>query len=506
MAYAPQQIAAAERALRDTPELPMDSPGCSPEVGFNFLGTYQLPGRSVLGWSVAAEQAGNARSSASDTLYRLRLSARIVEGRLVTDLVYARPAISAGSAEQIIEWFAESAAAAAGVMTPPCVHSALSTSGQVLLGGPSQARTHIMIGPEPPRVLLTGATGYLGGYVLSALLDRYAQVTCLVRGERDIDACRRLGAERRDIAVVAGDITRDDLGLTPAGCARARDAQVVIHAAADTRLVASPAELERTNHTAVVRLLDWMDREIPGARFHHVSTLGVAGSVEGPARRFSEADLRIGQAFRTPYERVKFGAELAARAWAARGRPCYIYRSGHIAAHSRTGEFQRNIGDNRIYQMIRGYLLAGAAPRRPRVRFGFSHVDTVAEAIAALAGHPHTAPGVYHVETPYLMAHDELVAWTATAGHPVTLTDDAGSAAALDRVERFHPAAVRQARAWSHHDGDRNVVIDSSFTLSVLDRLGVRFVEPTACWWSAVLAWGVAAGYFPVAAPANHTV
>ncbi|MGW6421634.1 AMP-binding protein [Nocardia sp. NPDC055053] len=493
-----------ERLLADTPELPMDTGGTRPAISFNFLGTFQLPDKQTLDWSVAAEQAGSARSAHCDALYDLKFTARIVEGRLVTDLVHPRTSASGQYADQIMTDFAEIVAEHAGTTARAHTASPLTTAGQVMLAGAPPARPRARVVSEAPRVLLTGATGYLGSHLLSALLARNAQVTCLVRGERDVAARARL-RHVRDVRVVAGDITSEGLGMSAGQAREAGRAQVVVHAAADTRLVAAPAELERANHTGVSRLLAWIETHAPGARFHHLSTLGVAGGVDGPARRFSEADLRIGQHFRTPYERTKFGAELVVREWAALGRQCYIHRSGHVAAHSRTGAFQRNIGDNRVYQLLRGYLLAGAAPRRPAVSFGFSYVDTVAEAIATLACRPACAPGVYHVETPHLVAHDELIAWSAAAGYPITLTDDAAFAAALDRVDRSHSAAVREALAWSHHDADRNVVVDSSYTVGVLNRLGIRFATPTPRWWATALAWGHEVGYLPAVATADRT-
>jgi thioester reductase-like protein len=261
--------------------------------------------------------------------------------------------------------------------------------------------------------------------------------------------------------------------------------------------VASPAELEQTNNTAVRRLLTWIDAETRGARFHHVSTLAVAGTINGPARRFSEADLWIGQSFRTPYERVKFDAERTVRSWAALGRQCYIHRSGHIAAHSRTGAFQRNIGDNRIYQTLRGYVLAGTAPTRPSTTFEFSYVDTVAAGIAAIATYPHAAPGVYHVETTHQVSHDELVEWMIRYGYAIILTDDNTFVAAMTRAEQAHPTEARLASAWAQLE-DRNIVIDSSYTTSVLNRLGVHFTAPTAQWWSSALSWAINVDFLPL--------
>ncbi|MEU9045003.1 MULTISPECIES: amino acid adenylation domain-containing protein [unclassified Kitasatospora] len=501
------------RRLRETPVRPMDAPGERPAAGFNFLGTFRLPEEPALDWTVAEEQAGVARCAGGDPLYELRLTTRIVEQRLVADLVYGWPALSHRAAERITGAFAEAVAAEAGGAeagvpdtTVRPARAPLSTSGQLLHPGvPPTARAAVRQPAraavrEPARVLLTGATGYLGRHLLDAFLRRGADVTCLVRASDDAEALKRLGAHAAH--AVAGDVDRDGLGLSPAGLERARGARIVVHAAADVRLVASPDELERTNHTAVRRLLGWVGEHAPAARVHHVSTLAVSGGVDGPPRRFSEADLAIGQHFRTPYERTKYRAEQAVRAWAATGHAAYLHRSGHIAAHSRTGAFQANIGDNRIYQLIRGYLLAGAAPSRPDTAFAFSHVDTVAAGIAAIALDPYAAPGAYHVESPYEVPHDELVGWLAGLGHRVRLTDDETFGAAIAGAERRHPTAARLAAAWAQQE-ERNVRVDSAYTTAVLDRLGVRFTAPTAQWWSAALAWAAEAGFLPPADPSR---
>ncbi|MFJ4190925.1 AMP-binding protein [Kitasatospora sp. NPDC089509] len=485
--------AGTARRLRETPVRPMDEPGPRPAVGFNFLGTFRLPAEPALDWTVADEQAGVARCAGGDPIYQLRLTARVVEQRLVADLVYGWPAVAHPAARRILGGFAT---AIGGPTAEQPVRAPLSTSGQLLHARvPPTARAAVR---EPARVLLTGATGYLGRHLLDAFRRRGAVVTCLVRAADDADAVRRLAGERA--RVVAGDLDRDGLGLSPTGLERAREARILVHAAADVRLVASPDELERANHTAVRRLLGWVDEHTPEARFHHVSTLAVSGGVDGPPRRFSEADLWIGQHFRTPYERSKYRAEQAVRAWAAGGHAAYLYRSGHIAAHSRTGAFQANIGDNRIYQLVRGYLVAGAAPSRPATAFAFSHVDTVAAGIAAIALDRHTAPGAYHVETPYSTPHDELVGWLGALGHAVRLVDEAAFAAALARAERRHPTAARLAAAWAQQE-ERNIRVDSGYTTSVLERLGVRFTAPTPQWWSAALGWAAQAGYLPPRTP-----
>lgn len=494
-------VDAVERAVRAAPLRPMDADGPRPQVGFNFLGTFRLPEEPALRWSVGTEHTAAARCPSADPLYTLRLTARIVDGRLVADLVHRADSAAAG--RQIMNGFVAAVAEAAGTSAQPPLPQPFSTSGVLLhsAAGPT-ATARVSVLAEPARVLLTGATGYLGGHLLAELLRHKAQVSCLVRGRGDT-LVRPQGADRAAVRVLAGDLTLDGLGLSPTDLRAVRSAQVIVHAAADVRLLARPEELRRTNVEGLRRLLDLVDQVNPGARLHHVSTLAVAGHPDAGHldaghldtldRPFSEADLWVGQRFLTPYEHTKFAAEQLLRSWTASGRQSYVHRSGHVAAHSRTGAFQRNVADNRIYQTVRGYLLAAAAPRRPSVRFAFSHVDTVAAGITALALHPYTLPGVYHVETPHEVAHDELVRWLAGAGYQVRLVDEDTFLAAIDAVD---DDGARIAASWSRLYR-RAATIDRRYSTAVLHRLGVRFTEPTPQWWAAALAWAAGAGFLP---------
>ncbi|WP_049661184.1 hypothetical protein, partial [Kitasatospora sp. MY 5-36] len=70
--------------------------------------------------------------------------------------------------------------------------------------------------------------------------------------------------------------------------------------------------------------------------------------------------------------------------------------------------------------------------------------------------------------------------------------------------ERRHPTAARVAAAWAAQE-ERRVLVDSSYTTAVLDRLGVRFAAPTPRWWSAALTWAAEAGYLPPVGPTPPT-
>src|SRR5947207_2157255 len=60
------------------------------------------------------------------------------------------------------------------------------------------------------RIFLTGATGFIGGHLLRAMVERGHEVTCLARGSgaRQLEAMALAG-----VRVVTGEFTRPDEGL-----------------------------------------------------------------------------------------------------------------------------------------------------------------------------------------------------------------------------------------------------------------------------------------------------
>ena len=175
-------------------------------------------------------------------------------------------------------------------------------------------------------ILLTGATGFLGGEVLARLLERdQGPVFALVRADDDAGAQRRLrgvlesllgSAEpwARRVTAVAGDITRPDLGLDPAGRERlAAGVGRIIHCAASVSFTLGDEESRAINVDGTRRVLELarLCADRGGLEYlMHVSTAYVAGDHSG---RFREDDLDLGQTFRNAYERSKFEAERLVR-------------------------------------------------------------------------------------------------------------------------------------------------------------------------------------------------
>jgi nucleoside-diphosphate-sugar epimerase len=122
------------------------------------------------------------------------------------------------------------------------------------------------------RVALTGATGYTGGRLLTALLKRGDRVTALVRPGSGGEGLEAVGAR-----VVVGDLA------SPSALRQlVEGAEAVLHVAAVYRTAGHPPSYYRdVNVLGTQRLLE-AARVAGVGRFVHTSTVGVHGHVAHP--------------------------------------------------------------------------------------------------------------------------------------------------------------------------------------------------------------------------------
>jgi nucleoside-diphosphate-sugar epimerase len=195
-------------------------------------------------------------------------------------------------------------------------------------------------------LLLTGAVGLLGRYLLRDLLLAGQPLAVLIRSQGDSPAAARLErvlrhweAELRHPLArpvcLEGDLTLPDLGLS--GEARrwiAGHCAGVLHNAASLTFVGSDRQADPwfTNVGGTSHVLDLCRHE--GVRaLHYVSTAYVCGQCPGPV---FEGDLDHGHEFRNDYERSKFEAEKLVRGASFLER-LTVYRPATIVGDSRTG-------------------------------------------------------------------------------------------------------------------------------------------------------------------------
>lgn len=245
------------------------------------------------------------------------------------------------------------------------------------------------------RVVLTGASGFLGGALARALCRRGAEVHALHRPASDLGLLQDLPIRWRradvcDPASLKGAFSGADL---------------VIHAAGLLGQAGVPEERYRSlNVDATANVLSEVLASAPAARVLHLSSPGVIGPTAG-----TPADERAPHRPETPYERSKAAAEQVAVAFAARGLRVIVARPGFVY-----GPGDRHVlGLFRAVQRRRFFLVDGG-----RARCQPTHVDDAVDGMLACleAGRPGEA---YHLVGPQVATFRELAeAIAAAVGAP----------------------------------------------------------------------------------------
>ena len=258
--------------------------------------------------------------------------------------------------------------------------------------------------------LVTGGSGFLGGYVVRDLLeDGFGAVVVLMRGSDAAEASQRLRAlwwERPELAcevgrrvrVVCGDICAEMLGL-PAEEHEALAGEVthVVHAAAEIGVNETARRFGEVNVDGTLNVLLFADACMRSGAFQrlvHVSTAYVAGMREGVV---CEDDL-VDTGFNSLYEQSKFGAEQLVREASARIPAC-IVRPAQIVGDSVTG-FAATF--NTLYYPLKLYL-KGKLPVVPvsaRQKLNMVPVDYVARLVVRALTDPQAVGKTFHAVLP----------------------------------------------------------------------------------------------------------
>jgi thioester reductase-like protein len=300
---------------------------------------------------------------------------------------------------------------------------------------------------EPTDVLLTGGTGFVGAYLLRALLDRTtARVHCIVRAPahaglaRIADNLERYGLRTDDlparVRTVRADIAQPLLGLTPAEFSELSSrVQAIYHAAANVNWVLGYEGLRDTNVSGTRELLRLA---CTGActPLHFLSSVSVCHSTAGPRAvdegmdpMASLAGLRLG------YAQSKCVAESLVRDAGERGLPVTIIRPSLVTGDAKTG---RSNLDDLTSRFIAGCLRMRAAPDLDW-RMDCVPVDQVAGAVVALARAHRTGTNVLHLTAESPKHWRECVLWMRLCGYELELVPYREWAERLRLVDATHP-------------------------------------------------------------------
>ena len=255
-------------------------------------------------------------------------------------------------------------------------------------------------------VLLTGATGFVGAFLLRELAALPgARVTCLVRPSATADGTtletrlrRNLGRYGLDlppgVQVIRGDLAEPGFGLDAKEWARlAGGTGTIVHAGASVHLLRPYRELAAVNVAGTREVLRLAAES--GAVMHHLSSMGVFGHAQqATARRPVTAVPGPPQRLVNGYQQSKWVAEGIAALAAERGTALAVHRVARVSGASDSGACRT---DDFLWRILKGCVQAQGVPEE-ELEFDLVPVDAVARSIASLAG--QAAEGIFHHASP----------------------------------------------------------------------------------------------------------
>jgi len=302
--------------------------------------------------------------------------------------------------------------------------------------------------PSRPVVFLTGATGFLGAFLLKDLLQRRGpevhKVIVLVRAQdaraaltRVRMTCEAYGVWSESwsnrIQCVVGNLGPARFGLQEDEWrAIAEEADVVIHNGAQVHWIYTYEMLKPPNVLGTVEAIKLCAEGKPKF-FTFVSSTSVLDHdhyvfeseriIAAGGEGVSEDDDLMGSStgLGTGYGQSKWVSEYLSRESGRRGLRGSIIRAGYVLGDSKTGVTNT---DDFLIRMLKGCVQLGSRPNINNT-VNMVPVDHVARTVVAGAFHPPTSAGVSvaHITGHPRLRFNQYLAALQTYGYDVKLTD-----------------------------------------------------------------------------------
>src|SRR5438552_1606756 len=271
---------------------------------------------------------------------------------------------------------------------------------------------------------VTGATGFIGRFLVANLLKRGKPVYVLVRksSQKKLAELRsHWGATDAQVIAIIGDLAKKNLGVAEADVKKlAGKIEHFFHLAAIYDLKAS-AEAQQQANVDGTRNAVQFAKSVAAGCFHHVSSIAAAGLYDGVFREdmFEEAE-----DLDHPYFKTKHDAEAIVRRECK--RPYRIYRPGFVVGDSKTGYIDKIDGPYYFFKAIQK-MRELFPPWVPTIgieggRINIVPVDFVADALDYLAHKKGLGGKCFHLTDPAPHRVGEVLNIFAKAGHAPQMT------------------------------------------------------------------------------------
>jgi amino acid adenylation domain-containing protein/thioester reductase-like protein len=274
---------------------------------------------------------------------------------------------------------------------------------------------------ELNEIFLTGATGFVGAFLLSDLLEHTsANVHCLVRAESALNGRRRLqenleryGLWRDDygkrILPVPGNLSKSQLGLTSQQfMTLAERVDRIYHNGAMVNFV-YPYEAHKAANVQGTQEILRLASQSTLKPIHFISTLSIfhTGTNQNGRVYYEDDDIDENGAPFGGYAQSKWVAEKLVLAAGARGVPATIYRLGLVSGDSHTGALNT---EDMISTLAMASRAAGVIPDLD-ILVDIVPVDFVSRAIVYLSQRPESSGQIFHLSNPRPLPYRGLIDW-----------------------------------------------------------------------------------------------
>lgn len=259
--------------------------------------------------------------------------------------------------------------------------------------------------PASLRILLTGATGFLGMHVLHALCanDPEVRVRCLVRAPdvdvawarlRDRAARCDLVLDERRVEVLCGDVGAERLGLTEAQWdACCDEIDQIVHSAAHVNHIEGYASF-RDATVGMKEIVCLAASKRPKlVQFMSSTATCILKTGDTISVHEHEAFIAAGETVYGGYGQSKWVQERYLQRAAAVGVPYVIYRFGELSGSSRTGCAQT---DDMLHRLLQMRLTVGCREKVSNDVLDAVPVDIAAALIAGASRRPDLWNSIVH--------------------------------------------------------------------------------------------------------------
>ncbi len=280
-----------------------------------------------------------------------------------------------------------------------------------------------------PEIFLTGATGFLGAFLLQELLQQTrSDIYCLVRASSLAEGQARIQASLKRyllwndsynnrIKLVLGNLDQPFLGIETSQFERlAEKIDVIYHCGAWVNIVYPYSSLKTANVIGTQEVIRLAGRT-KIKPIHFVSTVDVFASSDKELLRtieFNDCPGPISKLY-SGYAQSKYAAEQIILTANSRGIPCSIYRPSNVIGNIENGISSSN---SFISMMIKGCLQMGFAPVLDAA-LNLVPANYVSKAIVSLATIRPPSGQSYQIINSAHISWEHLIDWFIKSGYQI---------------------------------------------------------------------------------------